>query len=190
MMKIRVKNLMYNKQKDKKCESPCESFKNNFQFIKDQIKKLNCGLNSNNHIHFFGSIEDGKNHCFNKTTKQFKGMQQQGIDVPPEKVRATIKFQIIRFLRRIVQTPELNHIWCFPYHKIVNYGSQKLHEISKYSTIPSNYWEVNYIKPLNNEKKKCITTWDNMWKKGGRKTRRRRRKRKRKKTRRRRRRRR
>ena len=33
---------------------------------------------------------------------------------------------------------------------------KKLHEISKYSTIPSNYWEVNYIKPLNNEKKNVL----------------------------------
>ena len=69
----RVKNLMYNKQKDKKCESPCESFKNNFQFIKDQIKKLNCGLNSNNHIHFFAVLKMEKIIVLIKLPNNLKG---------------------------------------------------------------------------------------------------------------------
>mgnify|MGYP001173689326 CR=1 FL=1 len=147
--------------------------------IEDLQKQLKGEILKDLHL-FSEKTEDGdKKSSFDNNANT--GATQKGKTLDGVHIRSAIKFQLIRFLRHIVQTPELSHVWCFDKTKSVS-NTFKMDDLSKLAKISKFKYKITEkgFEKITIKNAKCTTGG------GGRKTRRRRRKRKRKKTRRRR----
>lgn len=134
------------------------------QSIDTELKKMD----KDGNISFFHTPKDGATIKNDLKVKTITGEEKN--------LAPIIKFHIIRFLRHIVQTPELEHKWC----NVENNKGIRIKDLKKAKIAMFKYeLQDNVLKKVNSGVTECP-------KKGGRKTRRRRRKRKRKKTRRRR----